>query len=64
MADIALTNQIVLARALEAALADEAAWPDHLLLADTAVPDHWHFFYPVANGPFSIDVEYIEIELP
>lgn len=60
--DIALTNQIVLARALEAALADYPVWPDHIFLADTAVPGMWHFFQPVAQGQFSINMEYIDID--
>jgi hypothetical protein len=60
--DIALTNQIVIARALKAALADEPAWPDHILLADTAIPGNWHFFHPVRGRAFSIDMEYIEID--
>ncbi len=36
-------------------------WPDHVLLADTAT-DQWHFFQPVINRKFSIDMEYIDIE--
>ena len=62
--DIALTNQILLARALEAALADEPVWPDHIMLADTAVPGMWHFFQPVADSEFSVDMAYIEIDCP
>jgi hypothetical protein len=62
--DIALSNQVVIARALETALADEPAWPDHILLADTMIPEFWHFFHPVENGVFSIDMEYIDIDRP
>lgn len=58
--DIALSNHIVIARALEAALEDRTDSPDFVFLADTAT-DQWHFFQPVIDGHFSIDMEYIEI---
>jgi len=58
--DIALSNQVVIAEALEAELTGRVFWPDYILLADTSC-DAWHFFRPVANGVFSIDMEYIEI---
>lgn len=60
--DITLSNQIVIAEALERALADHPVWPDHILLADTDLQDHWHFFRPVTAGAFSIDMPYIAIE--
>lgn len=59
--DIALSNHIVIARALEAALADRDDWPDFVFLADTAT-EQWHFFQPVIAGSFSIEMEYIEID--
>lgn len=59
--DIALSNHIVIAQALEAALADRDDWPDYVFLADTAT-DQWHFFQPVINGRFSINMEYIDID--
>lgn len=59
--DIALSNHIVIARALEAALADRDDCPDHVFLADTAT-DSWHFFQPIIDGEFSIDMEYIKID--
>lgn len=59
--DIALTNHIVLARALEAALADRDDCPDYVFLADTAT-DSWHFFQPVIEHVFSIDMEYVDID--
>ena len=59
--DIALSNHIVIARALEAALADRNDWPDFVFLADTAT-DQWHFFQPVIAGRFSIDMQYIDID--
>lgn len=59
--DIALSNHIVIAEALEMALEDRSDWPDYIFLADTAT-DQWHFFPPVIDGQFSIDMEYIDIE--
>ncbi len=61
--DIALSNHIVIAEALDAALAGRDDWPDYVFLADTAT-DSWHFFQPVIDGQFSIDMEYIDIEKP
>lgn len=61
--DIALSNHIFIAEALEAALADRDDWPDYVFLADTAT-DQWHFFQPVIEGQFSIEMEYIDIERP
>jgi hypothetical protein len=58
--DVALSNHIVIAEALQAALAERDDCPDHVLLADTAT-DQWHFFQPIIDGTFSIDMEYIEI---
>ncbi|PTD27458.1 hypothetical protein CV103_01600 [Sphingomonas fennica] len=58
--DIALSNQVVIAEALQAALADRVDWPDYVFLADTS-SDQWHFFQPLIDGEFSIDMEYIEI---
>lgn len=61
--DIALSNQIVIAEALEAALAERDDCPHYVFLADTAT-DQWHFFQPVIDGKFSIDMEYIDIKRP
>lgn len=61
--DISLSNQIVIAEALEAALSDRDDCPDHIFIADTTT-DQWHFFQPVIDGQFSIDMEYIDIEKP
>ena len=36
---------------------------EHVFLADTAT-DQWHFFQPVIEGQFSIEMEYIDIERP
>lgn len=46
--DIALSNQVVIAKALQAALADRVDWPDYVFLADTS-SDQWHFFQPVID---------------
>jgi hypothetical protein len=61
--DIALSNHILIAQALESVLSDRTDWPDNVFLADTS-SDHWYYFQPVRDGRFSIDMEFIEIELP
>lgn len=61
--DIALSNHIVIARALEAALAGRGDCPDFVFLADTAT-ERWYFFQPIIDGKFSIDMEYIDIDRP
>ena len=47
--DIALSNHVVIGRALEAALAGRSDCPDYVFLADTAT-EQWHFFQPVIAG--------------
>lgn len=59
--DIALSNHIVIAEALDAALAGRDDCPDHVFLADTAT-EKWHFFRPVIEGQFSIDMNYIDVD--
>jgi hypothetical protein len=61
--DIALSNEIVVAQALEKALANRDDCPDYVFLADTTT-DSWHFFQPIIKGTFSIDMKYIEIDRP
>lgn len=61
--DISLSNQIVIAEALEKALAERDDCPAYIFLADTAT-DRWHFFQPVIDGQLSIDMEYVDIERP
>lgn len=62
-ADIALTNQVLVARALEAELVGRDC-PDHIFIADTTRDDTWSFFQPVADRLFSIDMEYIDVVPP
>lgn len=62
--DIALTNQVLVAQALEAELVGRDDCPDHIFLADTTGDEMWYFFHAVADGRFSIDMDYIEIVLP
>lgn len=62
-ADIALTNQVLVAQALEAELVGRDC-PDHIFIADTTNDDTWHFFQPVAEQLFSIDMEYIDVVPP
>ncbi len=63
-ADVALTNQVLVAQALKAELADREDCPDHIFLADTTGDEMWHFFQPVADQIFSIDMEYIDVVPP
>lgn len=62
-ADIALTNQVLVAQALEAELVGRDC-PDHIFIADTTNDDTWYFFQPVAEQLFSIDMEYIDVVPP
>jgi hypothetical protein len=62
-ADIALTNQVLVAQALEAELVGRDC-PDHIFIADTTNDDTWYFFQPVAEQLFSIDMEYIDVMPP
>jgi hypothetical protein len=59
--DVALTNQVFLAQALEAALADRSFWPNHIILADTTCAGEWHLFRPVIDGAFTHDLPYIDV---
>lgn len=61
--DIGLTNQVLVAQALEAELVGRDC-PDHILIADTTGEDIWYFFQPVRERLFSLDMEYIDVELP
>ncbi len=61
--DIALTNQVLVAQALEAELVGRDC-PDHIFIADTMGDDSWSFFQPVADRLFSIDMEYIDVVPP
>jgi hypothetical protein len=63
-ADVALTNQVLVAEALEAELADRNDCPDHIFLADTTGDEMWYFFQPVADQIFSIDMDYINVVPP
>lgn len=59
--DIALSNHIVIAQALEIALADRNNGPDFVFLADTTT-EHWHFFETIIDGEFSIEMEPLQID--
>lgn len=62
--DIALNNQVLVAQALETELVGRDDCPDHIFLADTTGDEMWYFFQPVADGRFSIDMDYIDIAPP
>lgn len=61
--DIALTNHVLVAHALEAELADRES-PDHIFIVDTTNDDKWSFFQVVTDRRFSIEVDFIEIAPP
>ena len=60
-ADVALSNQVVVAQALEAALPGRAFWPDHIFLADTTIDGNWNLFHPLAHGVFDLAMPYIVV---
>lgn len=60
-ADIALSNQVVVAQALDAALTGRAFWPDHIFLADTTIVGAWNLFHPLAHGVFDLTMPYIDV---
>lgn len=62
--DVALTNQVLVAQALEAELVGRDDCPDYIFLADTTGEDMWYFFQPVADRLFSVDMEYIDVIPP
>jgi len=49
-ADVALSNQVVIAQALESALLGRDFIPDDIFLADTTIASHWNLFQPLADG--------------
>lgn len=61
--DIALTNQVLVAHALDAELVGRDC-PDHIFIADTTDDDTWSFFQPVTDRLFSIDMKHIDIVPP
>lgn len=63
-ADTALTNQVLVAQALEAELVDRDDCPVHIFLADMTGDEMWYFFQPVADQVFSIDMDYIDVVPP
>lgn len=58
--DIALSNQILIAQALEAELGGRKDCPDRIFIAETCCEDSWSLFQPVINARFSIDMERID----
>lgn len=63
-ADVVLTNQVLVAQALEAELAGRDDCPDCIFLADTTGDEMWYFFQPVADQIFSIHMDYIDVVPP
>jgi len=60
--DIALTNHILVAEALEPLVTARVYCPDHIVLADTTDQQTWCLFHPVIHGNFSLDMEDIPVE--
>lgn len=61
--DIALSHQVLIARALQHELSERTNVPEQIILAETGVDERqWHLFQPVIDGRFSIDMEAIEVE--
>lgn len=60
-ADIALTNPVLVAQALEAELAGRDSWPDHVYIANTTIDGAWSFVQPVSDRSVSIDMERVEV---
>lgn len=60
-ADVALSNQVLVAQAVDAALGGRAFWPDHIFLADTTIDGHWNLFHPLAHGVFDLTMQYIDV---
>lgn len=59
--DLALTNHVLVAHALEAALGSRLDWPDQVFLAETTIPERWHLFRPVIDGRIAPSLPYIEM---
>lgn len=62
-ADVALSNQVLVAQALDGALTGRAFWPDHIFLADTTIDGHWNLFHPLAHGVFDLAMPYIDVPI-
>ena len=54
--DFVLSNEIVIAEALKAALAGQAFCPDYIFIAGTGIEEEWHLYQPVIEGVFDIDM--------
>lgn len=52
--DIVLSNEVVIAEALEAALAKRNFCPDYIFIAGTSIDEEWHLHQPVIGGVFDI----------
>ncbi|CVI23684.1 conserved hypothetical protein [Agrobacterium fabacearum CFBP 5771] len=61
-ADVALTNHVLIAEALQPLLAGRDDVPDHIFIADTTGDATWHLFHVLDGGNFSIEVDWIEID--
>ncbi|PCK78492.1 hypothetical protein [Rhizobium sophoriradicis] len=61
--DIALTSHVSIAEALEPLLGGRSDTPDHIFIADTTGDVTWNLFHVLDGHVFSIDTDWIEIEV-
>ncbi|TBG03765.1 hypothetical protein [Rhizobium leguminosarum] len=62
--DIALSNQVVIAQALESVISEQVRMPDQVFIADTTLATSWDFYQPIVDGAFEIDMEPVAIKPP
>ncbi len=59
--DIALSNDVLVAQALQTALAGRDFMPDQIYLAETIIAGHWHLFHTLVEGQFRIVSPYLDL---
>ncbi|MBA4274842.1 MAG: hypothetical protein C0436_04225 [Alphaproteobacteria bacterium] len=59
--DISLTNEALIAEAIELLLPNYQTQPDFIILADTCQTSSWYIFYSVINRQFITDMQHVEV---
>ncbi len=59
--DIALSNHVLIAEAVEATLPSHEYWPDHIYLAETIIERSWQFFRMLLDRQFNLEMRYVEV---
>lgn len=54
--DFVLSNEVVIAEALDTALAERDFCPDYIFIAGTTIDEEWHLYQPVIAGAFDINM--------